>query len=55
MRSVHPRKPAAVAAGDRRQLAGRHVRVLRPSDPVDEAYGQVEAGRIPDERRELAG
>ena len=29
--------------------------ILRPRHPVDEAHGQVEAGRIADDRGELAG
>jgi hypothetical protein len=36
-------------------LASSNVRVLGSCDPVDETYGQIEAVRIPDERRQLAG
>ena len=50
-----PEKAGRRRSRDRRQLAGRHVRILRPGDPVDEANGEVEAGRIADERGELAG
>ncbi len=41
--------------GDRRQLAGGHVRILRPRDAVDETHGKVETGRIADQRGELSG
>ena len=48
-----PEKAGRGRGRDRRQLAGRHVRVLGPRDPVDEADREVEARRVPDERGEL--